>query len=403
MNTVGQNILTFLHLFLIYLAERSHARESKTPAVMQWLTEKGATVHQGMTVGNFDHGGAKVRGVFNADAVLANTTLLVIPRNLLIELSHYPMFSSAALPSTMSCQKAAPTVEALQGIRFAAAIALEISKGQTSFYYPYLKLLPSLQDFHSFLPVLMEQQVQNDYSALPIMAKVKEMQTGYDICRKCFQDWKSAQESPVKQLRWDDVFLGFILSQTRSFGLDGGRTLALVPVADMLNTGMNSELNAQWISTANSFTMHADRPFAAGTEIYDGYCDNCDNALMMIGWGIYLESNPNPSQRGGQSCFGEEGARLKRVSEAALQTKESAAENWLSPRCKASVLDMPQGALRCSLARLSWETCAAEWADDFHHGHLSSLLFNHSYSIISKHAQTNAAKSRATMSFLGHK
>merc|ERR1719478_1642380 len=39
----------------------------------------------------------------------------------------------------------------------------------------------------------------------------------------------------------------------------------------------------------------------------------------------------------------------------------SSSDNLLSPRCQASVFSTHQGPLQCSLARLTWEYCAAAW------------------------------------------
>lgn len=320
-----------------------------------------------------------------------------------MELSHFPRFATVDLPATRSCIEATKTVESLQAMRLAAAIASEVSKGTTSFYYPYLKLLPSLQEFHSFLPVLMEESVQKDFAPLPIMAMVQAMQATFDLHRKCFENWKVADRSPVEQLSWDEMLVAFIWLSTRSFGLDSGRTLALVPAVDIVNTGLNAQLNAQWIPTADAFTLHADRRIAAGTEIYQGYCNNCNNTMMMYGWGVYLETNPNPSQRGDQLCLGERGEHLQRVAEAALQTEEAAAKDWLSPRCKAEVLETPQGALRCSLARLSWETCAVDWAAKSTRVHSSVTSFSQAHPIIAKHAPFDVAMELPAGSLRGPK
>lgn len=385
------SVVALLYIWFVFPIVCSHVRSAALPELMEWLVANGAKVHQGMTVGFFEHGGAKIRGVYDSEDLAANTPLLVVPRTLAIELSHFPAFSSAGLPSTTSCQKATGTVEALQGMRLAAAIAWEASKGDASLYHRWFKLLPSLPEFHSFLPVMMEKSVQKDYASLPIIAEVAEVQAGFEFSRRCFEDWKTVEGSPVKQLLWGNVFLALLWVNTRSFGFDGGRTLALVPAADMFNTGSNSELNAEWIAAEDTFALHSDRPIAAGAEIYEGYCNNCNNTLMLRGWGIYFEKNPNPSRSGGQSCLGAAGAHLKSAAEAALQTQEAAPDNLLSPRCKANVWDMPQGPLRCSLARVAWEMCAADWAAELASVHSSAASLGQTYPLISRHAQSSAA------------
>lgn len=397
-----QTVFALLFIYVPYPTVCSHTHTAALPDLTEWLNTNGATVHPGMTVGLFEHEGAEIRGVFDSEDLASNATLLAIPRKLLMELSHFPTFSEADLPSTSTCQKATGTVESVQAMRFAAAIAWEASKGKTSLYYPWFKQFPSLEDFYSFLPVLMQESVYEDYAPLPTMVKVAEMQDGFHLCRKCFEEWKVVKGSPVRQLSWNEVLHGMILLNTRSFGLDGGRTLALVPLADMLNTVANSELNVQWEDTSDTFTLRAHGPVASGAELYEGYCDGCSNTVLMNGWGIYLEGNPNRSPHGGQFCLGDEGAHLRSVTEAALQPEGSASENWLSPRCKANVLDLPQGPLRCSLARLSWETCAAEWSTESAHAR-SSLSFGQAHQEIAKHAPTGAAREFSVANLRGHR
>lgn len=394
--------LLFIYVYVPYPAVGIHTRTATLPDLTEWLNSNGATVHPGMTVGPFEHGGAKIRGVFDSEDLASDTTLLVIPRKLAMELSHFPTFFKADLPSTTNCQKAIGTVESLQGMRFAAAIASEVRKGKASFYYPWLKQLPSLEDFYSFLPVLMEESVYQDYAPLPVMAKVEQMQDDMYIYRKCLEEWKVVEGSPVGQLSWEEFLHALILLNTRSFGLDGGRTLVLVPLADMLNTVANSGLNVQWEHTSDTFTLRAHGPVASGAELYEGYCNGCNNTVLMNAWGIYLEDNPNRCSRGGHLCLGEKGAHLRSVTEAALQTEGSASENWLSPRCKANVLKLPQGPLRCSLARLSWETCAAEWSAESTHAS-SSVSFGQAHPEIAKHAHTSTATDFSVAALRGHR
>lgn len=96
------SVVALLYIWFVFPIVCSHVRSAALPELMEWLVANGAKVHQGMTVGFFEHGGAKIRGVYDSEDLAANTPLLVVPRTLAIELSHFPAFSSAGLPSTTS-------------------------------------------------------------------------------------------------------------------------------------------------------------------------------------------------------------------------------------------------------------------------------------------------------------
>lgn len=332
-----------------------HPQDDGTDEVMRWLIANGATVNGAVHSHFFQYGDASVRGILAADALPGQTSVLSIPKKLWLEPSHYPNFMQSPLPS--SCQFGPNVAELSKELKFAAALASEMQKGSSSFYYPYLKHLPNMEEFHSFLPWMMESALESEFASLPIVALAQQWQAYFTELHTCFDSWAKADGSPAKGLSWEHTLLGVAWIRTRSF------LGALVPGADMVNTAKVGAYNVEWSVTETEYIMHTGaKPVAAASELYDSYCPTCDNSELLDAWGLYLEDNPNPVERDAKICSGEAGMRMKEATQAALQDAAAAvAAGWTSPRCRASIWHMAQGPLRCSLARLSWETCAEKW------------------------------------------
>lgn len=140
---------------------------------------------------------------------------------------------------------------------------------------------------------------------------------------------------------------------------------------------MNKKSNAHWDLAIDTFTLSMEIAGAqAGEELTEEYCSHCSNVEMMAVWGIFLEDNVNAIQKTDTSfCHStsnsesesnltrsQSSVSLRKVTEAMLDMKSTTNSNWRAPRCQAeAVVTSEQGPLRCSMARLAWEHCHAEW------------------------------------------
>jgi len=330
--------------------------------VREWLVDNGATVDDGMQSDLFEHGGSKVRGIRTTHELSKGRTLLRIPKKLWLVSSHFPEFSQAQLPSTCEFKKDTERDD----FKFAAALASEAQKGSKSFYYHYLKHLPTLEELQSFLPRMMAAELRSEFAPLPIVAKIEKYQAKDKDMQECFESWRKSDKCPAKDLSWAQVLHALAWIQTRAFTMFHyyftPDMSALLPGADMLNTAKGTDMNTAWSSTENEFDMRAQgEQVSSGAELHDLYCDTCDNEEMLTRWGVYLEDNPKPVSDSGTICSGSGSTHLKQVTQASLQDSASMKSGQQSPRCRQSALGMPQGPLRCSLARLAWETCAKAW------------------------------------------
>lgn len=329
-------------------------------AMKKWLVSEGAQVNTALKGDLTQHGGANIRGVVTTSALTGDykTTLFEVPKRLWLLLGNFPTFSQAVLPSTNECNDLADW-EAYR-IKLAAAIVTESKKGTNSLHYAHIHGLPTMEEFHSFLPRLMEAPLQQDFAALPLVDTAKEQQS-YDqnYNRVCFEQWKKAPACPAAAVTWDEMELALTWIRTRCYGTSEGT--AIVPGTDMLNAAKASDLNTYWSSTKEAFSLHTKiNDVAAGQELYESYCQDCDNNAMLRIWGVYMEDNPNPVDSSKVACSAQAQGPLRKAMEAVLEPK-GASKKWTSPRCKASVFSTPQGPTRCSLARLTWEYCAVSW------------------------------------------
>lgn len=285
---------------------------------------------------------------------------------------NFPEVRGVSLAAEPSCHGLDGVAE--DGLKVAAAMALELRKGERSFYFPYLSTLPTLDDYRAFLPRLASDAVAAEFSALPIMKDIRDQQNEDRAAQQCFEAWQRQPQSLVSDVTWDDVYgalLNYHLRACRA-QKNGDRTVshAMIPLFDFINTGRSKILNTEWVAVRKDqeFTAMLAKGVEAGGELLENYCNDCLNDDMLLRWGVYLEDNENRFPRDrviveawGTSCGeagGDELARMERMVAARLDVAGAEA-GWASPRCLPSALAQEQGPLRCSLARLAWEQCVA--------------------------------------------
>lgn len=342
-------------------------------ALAKGVKDHGGWVDERLSGNLTQHSGVDIRGIVVTKLIPENQVLFEIPDNVLFKLERFPSLQREPLADYAECKKAS-THGNLDGIKVAAALALEAHKGETSKYHYWIKTLPTLDDYKAFHPRLMEPALQQDFNGLFLVEIAQAMQRTDESIRKCFEGWARRPSSPVAKLSWNDIFLALLRITTRAFkGRDAG---IMIPAADVLNTPeRSSKANIQAMTMLGVFTFATNRNVALNEELLFEYCSTCDNTVMLSKWGVYLEDNFK-GNRGGSShratCNTTNNVSnsqvpvlaLRRATEASLDVQSvSQAKNskWTAPRCHPESLSGHQGPLRCSLARLSWELCVKEW------------------------------------------
>lgn len=369
------------------------------------INANGGWVHSGLNSKATLHGGNRVRGVVASESFPGSTTLVQVPRKLFFTLDHFPELRNAPLEGLEECGAAQARGD-LDTIRISAALALEARKGNASRFASFLRGLPTLSDFRAFYPRFMEEALLTDFSALPIAEITPRMQEHDLSIRRCFERWQKVTDSVVSEVGWEEMSTALARFRTRGYNVGDNQLAMMVPGTDLLNTEKASRLNTVWTVTNDTFSLvTTSSAVPAGSELYELYCDTCDNSLMMLVWGVYLEDNPialgSKLHAPPPDCAARvDGAfaTVKSLQEAAesvldldsLPAAQSA--GWTAPRCRASALSSDtQGPLRCSLARLTWEYCQKEW------GQVRNDQVQTPVALLSKSSETFNAQEVATL------
>lgn len=322
------------------------------------LSANAATVNPHIRGNITFHSGAAIRGVVAQKEMPNGETLLRVPRRLQMTRESFPDLSFANLDVARECAGFSSDMIAL-----AAAVAVERKKGNASFYHAYLHGLPDMDDYLAFHPRFMSATLQDDFAGLALTRDMAEAQVHDAKVQDCFAKWAEAQEPHlVAGLSSDDFSLALIQVRTRCYGLGASGLVGLVPASDLLNTAPSEKMNTIWDPLSGSsndvFELTVTSDVRAGDELYDIYCEFCGNDGMMRIWGIYLEDNKNsPADSLHANC-----TQLRPATEAALDLASGKTADQTAPRCLAETVASPeQGPLRCSLARLSWESCSSVW------------------------------------------
>eukprot|EP00746_Dinoflagellata_sp_MGD_P068128 gnl/MRDRNA2_/MRDRNA2_28090_c0_seq1.p1 gnl/MRDRNA2_/MRDRNA2_28090_c0~~gnl/MRDRNA2_/MRDRNA2_28090_c0_seq1.p1 ORF type:complete len:430 (+),score=73.84 gnl/MRDRNA2_/MRDRNA2_28090_c0_seq1:75-1364(+) len=359
-------VLASIHVYHMVYTKASVIRmsdkEDTFHSVAEWMRKHSASVSLHLQGAFRSHGGASIRSVISTEDLPKGTVLMNLPRNTWIW-EGTPAFSDLvgqkeAVSQNPSCRLSPP--QEITKMIVAAGMAREKAKGTDSTLYLALKSFPTYNDYYSFHPRLAGPEILRDFGSLGISEIIKAQQVIDSNLQQCFIAWKS-NSSSIDGVEWLNVHEALEQIRTRAFGVPEipGHPAVVIPLADLLNTAPAPEYNTLWHAGTAAFTMTA-KGSSANAELYDPYCAKCDNKIMLLRWGIYLEDNSN---RGlSMKCATHQASNklLHDATIAALETQKNF--NWTAPRCKAAVFKTPQGAMRCSLARLSWEACGSQWA-----------------------------------------
>lgn len=365
----------FLCLGLFYFGsahsisqQDSNAANTDWLNVAAWIDSNGGYVEPTIKSNMTSHSGLSIRGIVSGKALRPGKPVLFIPKKLWLTLDKFPDLQQSPLEHLQQC--GAPLQKHhLNMVKMAGALARETRKGNASFYHVYISGLPTMDDFRSFHPRFMRDDVQEDFGGLAMTADATELKK-FDVKLKdCFQSWTKVPNSPVAGITSDDMELALMQYRTRTF--DSGKYPSMVPGADFLNTDKPVLVNTIWQVKDDNFKVDMIRGgVGPGTELFYMYCKTCDNDKLVGIWGLYLEGNENPVQTAADCAAQVATLRhgkfksLRQASEAMLNLSDVPAASGSGkrvPRCRKEALSSEQGPLRCSLARLAWEHCAAEW------------------------------------------
>jgi len=154
-----------------------------------------------------------------------------------------------------------------------SVIVKEMKLQDESFFWPYLKALPSLRDYVNYHPIFLPRDMLNAFQPLTSQIHYQEMKN----C--CEGDTFKCHMAMVQKTR--------VYSHKRKKAI-------LVPVADLANT-CHKGMNTDWFFEADTFVMRAKRQILAGREIFDTYTLR-GNIDLYRTWGFTFHDNPKKTK-----------------------------------------------------------------------------------------------------------
>jgi len=168
---------------------------------------------------------------------------------------------------------------------YVAAFLLVERENPNSYWKPYIDILPKS---YSMMAVNFSDEEMKYLKGSLCVEEVNYRQESYDteykhLCEKLPQ---------FKRFSQNDFFWARLVVLTRIFGItiDGKKTSAMVPMADMLNHKRPPETYWTFDDDRKGFTITATKDFLADEEVFDSYGRKC-NTEFFLNYGFVAASN----------------------------------------------------------------------------------------------------------------
>ncbi len=162
-------------------------------------------------------------------------------------------------------------------------------KDTSSFFRPYYDILPPTL---SNMPIFWEPQelayLQGSFLLTQIEERKQAIEADYYAICNIAPEFKRL--ATLDEFKWARMCVC-----SRNFGLiiNGLRTAALVPYADMLNHYRPRETKWQFDHHLQGFTIVSMQSIGCGMQVYDSYGQKC-NHRFLLNYGFSVETNVEP-------------------------------------------------------------------------------------------------------------
>lgn len=159
---------------------------------------------------------------------------------------------------------------------------------EDSFYQPYYRILP--QSFDN-MPIFWTDEelalLEGSYMLKQVADRKKNIMADYeDICRVA----PEFTQFTLEEFTWARMMVA-----SRNFGvdIDGIKTDALVPYADMLNHLRPRQTRWTYDQSQDGFTISSLQELKAGDQVFDSYGKKC-NSRFLLNYGFAVDDNRDP-------------------------------------------------------------------------------------------------------------
>ena len=252
------------------------AADEKFAVFERWLIENGS-VYPKLELKDY---GNEVRGCHATSDIDNNETIISIPLKCLItvEMGKQTSIGRAIIDANVE-------LDAPKHI-FIMIFMLIDRLNPKSFFKPYYDILPAtLRNMPVFWNEDELSYLEGSFLLTQIAERNLAMENDYESICKVAPEFREV--SSLNDFKWARMCVC-----SRNFGLvvNGLRTAAMVPYADMLNHYRPRETKWQFEDSSQAFTIVSLRDIESGGQVYDSYGQKC-NHRFLLNYGFSVENN----------------------------------------------------------------------------------------------------------------
>ncbi|CAF2147222.1 unnamed protein product [Rotaria magnacalcarata] len=226
-----------------------------------WIKTNGGQIHENVKIDVKEE-----RGLFATDTIESYAALVTVPRSLIVNNQHSDL-------STVH------TDTERQGLMM--FLIREYTKGDASFWFPWIKLLNVDKEADELLKIKMHLFDCVEHSTLgqALTARYQQLQEEYEQLN--FTETNFELFCAVDHLVW-----------SRVLDLPESEPLSLVPFIDFANHSLNA--NARWFldDETRNLILRSEQILKSGEEITINYGLKSNEELLYL-YGFTLSDNPN--------------------------------------------------------------------------------------------------------------
>lgn len=225
---------------------------------------------------------SEMRGVHACFTIPPNTVCVAVPRSCLItvEMGQSTEIGQAILSSDID-------LDAPKHIFLMVYILWDKKvNGEKSFFKPYYDILPkTLKNMPIFWSAQELRYLEGSYLLAQIADRNEAITEDYHSICEIYPNFPNI--ASLDEFKWARMCVC-----SRNFGLqiDGHRTSALVPHADMLNHYRPRETKWTFDDEKQAFTITTLQSIPCGAQVYDSYGQKC-NHRFLLNYGFAVEDN----------------------------------------------------------------------------------------------------------------
>jgi hypothetical protein len=288
--------------FLVYLYLHYSPIRDPRVELHTWFGEQGGWMSPHLSlVPSVKYHGNELVAKNNSNAA---ESIMIEHLDTILEIPTKLLFTMEKAKRTISTPKAEESIKRLisnpldqQDVWIALDLMLECSKGNTSNWYPYMKLLPtSVPRLATFTWPELDLLQDDDLSSFA-KAQAQFFKLAWNNGAGAALLRVATKEEEGSDCLTLDAYTHYVsVSASRAMILD--EVKYLTPMADMIN---HADRNSTVAGSSNFQSYHelqgdklvvrADRNFAAGASIFEEY-GKLDNSLYVTAFGFVPKDNP---------------------------------------------------------------------------------------------------------------